>query len=79
MTQESYIDTIIKEENIFPVYQPVVSLTKGDIFGYEALSSHNSSQSNSHEFLEHFHSGIPPIKNDFYFGKPLQLLRGLSR
>ncbi len=38
MTQESYIDTIIKEENIFPVYQPVVSLTKGDIFGYEALS-----------------------------------------
>ena len=29
MTQESYIDTIIKEENIFPVYQPVVSLTKG--------------------------------------------------
>ena len=41
--------------------------------------SHNSSQSNRHEFLEHFHSGIPPIKNDFYFGKPLQLLRGLSR
>lgn len=38
MTNETYIDKIIKGEQVYPVYQPIVSLTTGEIFGYEALS-----------------------------------------
>lgn len=38
MTSETSIDMIIKEEKIHPVYQPIVSLRDGKIFGYEALS-----------------------------------------
>ena len=34
----SILDGIIKREAIKPVYQPIVSLTDGKIFGYEALS-----------------------------------------
>jgi len=34
----SILDGIIKREAVKPVYQPIVSLTDGEIFGYEALS-----------------------------------------
>lgn len=32
------LDRIIEERKIYPVYQPIVSLKNGEIFGYEALS-----------------------------------------
>ena len=38
MLNELLIEEIIKEERISPVYQPIVSLSTGEIFGYEALS-----------------------------------------
>ena len=38
MSNESYIDRIINNQAIFPVYQPVVSLKSGNVLGYEALS-----------------------------------------
>lgn len=38
MTNETYIDKLIKNETVFPVYQPIVSLTTGDVLGYEALT-----------------------------------------
>ena len=32
------LSKILKDKQIYPVYQPIVSLTDGEIFGYEALS-----------------------------------------
>ncbi len=32
------IDKILTGNELFPVFQPVVSLENGDIFGYEALT-----------------------------------------
>lgn len=36
--KERKIEEIIKKEKIFPVYEPVVSLTTGEVYGYEASS-----------------------------------------
>ena len=38
MLNELLIEEIIKEKRISPVYQPIVSLSTGEILGYEALS-----------------------------------------
>lgn len=38
MTDMEYLNNIIDEEYITTVYQPIVSLDNGSIFGYEALS-----------------------------------------
>ena len=35
---EQMLDEILKGEHIYPVYQPIVSLKNGAIYGYEALS-----------------------------------------
>ena len=35
---QQQLQEIISEKEIYPVYQPVVSLKDGKIFGYEALS-----------------------------------------
>lgn len=32
------LDTIISKKNLYPVFQPVVSLETGEVFGYEALA-----------------------------------------
>jgi EAL domain-containing protein (putative c-di-GMP-specific phosphodiesterase class I)/serine phosphatase RsbU (regulator of sigma subunit)/CBS domain-containing protein len=32
------LDTIISKKNLYPVFQPVVSLETGEVFGYEALT-----------------------------------------
>jgi len=37
-TESDILEKIIEGEHITPVYQPIVSLTDGQIFGYEALS-----------------------------------------
>jgi diguanylate cyclase (GGDEF)-like protein len=37
-TESSILEKILEGEYIMPVYQPIVSLTDGQIFGYEALS-----------------------------------------
>ena len=36
--KEKQFFKILKEELIMPVYQPIISLKNGEIFGYEALS-----------------------------------------
>jgi diguanylate cyclase (GGDEF)-like protein len=38
LTDAEIFNRILKEELIVPVYQPIVSLSNGQIFGYEALS-----------------------------------------
>ena len=38
------IDKILTGNELFPVFQPVVSLENGDIFGYEALRALNQIQ-----------------------------------
>jgi len=32
------LDTVISKNNLYPVFQPVVSLESGEVFGYEALA-----------------------------------------
>ena len=32
------LDTVISKKNLYPVFQPVVSLETGEVFGYEALT-----------------------------------------
>lgn len=32
------LDTVISKKNLYPVFQPVVSLETGEVFGYEALA-----------------------------------------
>ena len=32
------VEKLIKKDCLYPVYQPVVSLENGDIYGYEALT-----------------------------------------
>ena len=32
------LDTILESKNIIPIYQPIISLENGQVFGYEALS-----------------------------------------
>ena len=41
---EEQIHEIIKQEKIRSVYQPIISLEDGNIFGYEALSRIDSEQ-----------------------------------
>ncbi|MBP3507954.1 MAG: GGDEF domain-containing protein [Lachnospiraceae bacterium] len=36
--EEEYLETIIKDQLITPVFQPIVSLQDGSVFGFEALS-----------------------------------------
>lgn len=35
---ELLLESILREENIVTMFQPIISLTKGDVLGYEALS-----------------------------------------
>ena len=37
-TNRNTIKDIIKEKSIYSVYQPIVSLNTGNIYGYEALT-----------------------------------------
>lgn len=36
--KEKQFYQILEEERIYPVFQPIVSLKNGEVFGYEALT-----------------------------------------
>ena len=38
MDKKDDLMSILKEERVFPVFQPIVSLKSGEVYGYEALS-----------------------------------------
>lgn len=38
MDDERKLEEILRKESIYPVYQPIVSLENGEVYGYEALS-----------------------------------------